>query len=288
MSATPSLVSARGQASEPPSRPPTAARRVRGPPIEIRPSQVHELKLQTQQMQQQTLHLRTQLKRLESQIHSRSSVINQKFDPTREHPHVSPTIHASTIPNLQRNIESAQNTLATLKEQIEDLEADDRMSAIDELEEELKFAFCECARLSRGLHGKQAAAANYARELQEIEFRGSARHQGDLRSLVREVRAGNAALRQKSSAFLLKIEKLNIEDEIAGAQAGGRPAHEVIEDAEVEQAQLSERVNLLAEQMHEEANRHARKIARLGELIQTMKDKIAAKLEQDTESERKQ
>jgi hypothetical protein len=41
---------------------------------------------------------------------------------------------------------------------------------------------------------------------------------GDLRPLVREVRFEIVALREKGRPFQLKIEKLNIEDEIVDEQ----------------------------------------------------------------------
>jgi hypothetical protein len=264
--------------------PSVAVRRV--PSSEIKPAQVHELKLQTQQMRQQTVILRTQLTRLESQIHSKSSIINQRLDPNRDQPQVSPTIHANTIRNLQLNVESARNTLATLKEEIEELESDDRTPAIDELEEELKFSYCEYTRLLQGVQDKKAAAAAYAKELLELELRGAARHLGDLRALVREVRAQNVSLREKANAFQLKIEKLNVEDEIVDAQSGERPEHEILADAQAEHEELKARVTAVVEKMNDEADEHAQKIARLGEIIQAMKDKIAAKLERDTEADR--
>jgi hypothetical protein len=168
--------------------------------------------------------------------------------------------------------------LATLKEQIADAEADDRLTAI----EELKMSYSEYTRLSQGLQEKKAAVARYAKELHEVEFRGSNRHLNDLRVLIREVREENAVLRGKSNAYQLKIEKLNIEDELFESMKKGRPMMEVVEEAEVEQAELTEKLNLVMEVMQRDAVEHAAKVAKLKDIIQEMRNVIAAKLEHST------
>jgi chromosome segregation ATPase len=268
-----------------PSQAPAIVRRLRSSSIDIKPSQIHALKLQTQQMQQQTRVLNTQLKRLEFQIHSQSTLLNQRLDPSLDS-NPSPTIHASTIPNLQREVESARNTLATLKAEIADLEADDQISAVDELEEELKMAYGEYIRLSQGLREKKGAVAVSLRELQEAEAQGSQRRVGEMRALIREMKEENVVLWNKANAYQLKIERLNVEDDIVEALGKGRVIEEVLEEAEEEQKALNEKLKMMEEQMQKEVIEHNQKMGRLSRIIETMKEKIDAKLRRGAEVRR--
>jgi chromosome segregation ATPase len=278
MAASSSSLAPRSQYSELSTRPSSTFSRAQTQGAEIKPSQVHELKLQTQKLQQQTLVLRTQLKRMEYQIHTKTSAINKTFEQASEKPQGSATIHANTIPNLRRNIESARNTLETLWEQIEATEADDRTSCIEELEEELKMTYCEYKRLAQGLQDRNNAVASYTRELQDAEHRAASRHIADLRAMIREARTENAVLRDKGNAYQLKIEKLNIEDRLADCQKTMRPNQDVIDEAQVEQTELTEKIGALDEELRQEAEDHAQNVAKLNDIIQSLKDKIASRL----------
>jgi chromosome segregation ATPase len=217
---------------------------------------------------------------MEYQIHTKTNAINKTFEQASDKPSGSATIHANTIPNLKRNIEGAKNTLAILREQIEATEADDKTSCVEELEEELKMTYCEYKRLARALEERNDAVASYAKELQDAEFRASSRHISELRALIRDTRSENGVLREKANAYQLKIEKLNIEDRLAECQKANRPNQVVISEAEAEQAELDQKIAALGEEMRQEAEDHAQKVAKLNDIIQTLKDRIAARLAQ--------
>jgi chromosome segregation ATPase len=264
--------------SEASTRPPTALAHFRAQDADVKPSEVHDLKLQTQQVQQRTLVLRTQLKRMEFQIHSKTNAINKTFEQASERPQGSHTIHANTIPNLRRNIEGARNALESLREQIEQCDADDRTSAVEELEEETKMTFCEHRRLAEGLQKQTEALGQYTRELQDCEARASPRHIADLRALIRDTRAENATLREKATAYQLKIEKLDIEDRLAQCQKADRSIQEVVNEAERQQAELNDQIRQLSKELQDEEDDHKQNVARLKDIIQSLKDKIAARL----------
>jgi hypothetical protein len=226
-------------------------------------------------MRQQTVTLRGQLTRMEQQIHSKTSAINTVFS---DAPIVSPTIHATTLPNLRRSVEGARNALATLREKIDALEADDAVFAIDELEEELKFAFCESRRLSLGLQEKKAAVARLAQALVAAEATASPRQMADVRVMIKTLREDNAGLRAKSKSYRLKIERLNIEDEIADWQRSARLQAAVVAQANEELAELTAHAENVEGEMERDAAEHTQRIELLQGVIQEMREKIAARL----------
>jgi hypothetical protein len=235
------------------SRPSTAthARQPSRLPTCVKPSQIHELKLQTQQIQQQTVILRTQLKRTQIQINSQTHAINKTFEQSSTETSANTTIHATTIPNLRRNIEAASHTLETLGEQIEGAEKDDKTSTVHELREEVKITYCEYKRLERGLQDKRAEAAFYGKELEEAELRASLAHIKQLRIAIDQVREQNTLLREKATAYQQKIEKIDIETGITQNVATARKTCDVISEVEIKQAETNKVMSRLCEIMAE-------------------------------------
>jgi chromosome segregation ATPase len=263
------------------SRPSTATRaaRVLSRP-DIKPSQIHELKLQTQQIQQQTVILRSQLKRMQVQINSKTSAINKTFEQSSTKATAKTTIHTNTIPNIRRNIEGARNTLETLREQIGAAERDDKTAAVQELEEELKITYCEYQRLARALQDRQNEAAFYAKALEAAEFRASAVHIRELRMSIDQVREQNAILREKANAYQQKIEKMTIENEIVKFEKERRETQDVINEVEVKQADTNRDINRLCERMAGEAERYEEMVAELSQIIEATKARIAQQLQE--------
>jgi chromosome segregation ATPase len=237
--------------------------------------------LQTQQIQQQTLVLRAQLKRTEDQIYTRTNTVNRSFEQGSERPVIPATIHAITIPNLQRHIEAVRNALETLKQQIADLESDDRTSTAQELEEELKMTYCEHQRLLRGLQDKRAVIAAYAKDLRDAESRASSEHVLNQRAQLRSLQSENASLRSKSNAYQLKTQKMQIEMQIGECQRQNRPIQEVINQAEVEQAEMNRELAILRTELEQEARAHRERVAGLLAIINAMRQKIAQRLNQE-------
>jgi vacuolar-type H+-ATPase subunit I/STV1 len=250
---------------------------------DIKPAQIHELKLQTQQIQQQTLLLRTQLRRTEIQINSKTSAINQTFEQSSTEPQTSKSIHKISIPRIRRNIEGARNTLESLKEHIEAADRDDRTSAVQELEEELKMTYCEHQRLSRGLQDRRAEADLYRKQLEESQFRVSGQHIAELRASIRELRAENATLRDKANAYQAKIERMLIEEEILEYQKNRWTPPDVLDQVEADLAETNAQMNKLCEKLDAEAEKYEQTVGELKGIIEEMKKKIAQKLEHDAD-----
>jgi chromosome segregation ATPase len=270
----------RNQAAEVPSRLVVSPIK-QSKPLDIKPSDVYELKLQTQQIQQRTLVLRAQLKRTKDQIHTRTQAINKSFEQGNERPVVPATIHAMTIPNLRRHIVGARHALETLKQQIAELECDDRTSIAAEIEEELKMTYCEYQRLARGLQDKRAVIAACATHLRDAESRASSEHMLNQRAQLRSLQWENASLRSKANSYQLKIEKLQIQLQIGECQKQNRTVQEVINQTEVQQAEMNRQLAVLRGQLDQEAAAHREKVAQLLDVINVMRQKITDWLDQE-------
>lgn len=245
---------------------------------EIRPSQIHELKLQTQQLRQQTIILKSQLKRTEFQISSKTSAINKTFEQSSDKPQGSGTIHAHTITNLKKNISGARNTLQKLKEQIEAATNDDKTSLVEELEEELKMTYCEYQRHAKTLQDVKAEAAYFDKQLEEAEFRASQPHINELRAAIKETKLENASLRDKANAYQVKLEKIDIEAQIQGYQQKRVPPQKVMDQLEIDRAEQNQRMKELCDELNAEQEQHEQNIAELTQILDEMRDKISQKL----------
>jgi vacuolar-type H+-ATPase subunit I/STV1 len=267
--------------SDPISRPTTSTRTKRAAPPqpEIKPSQIHDLKLLTQQYQQQTKLLRTQLKRTQIQINAKTLTINKTFEQSGNSPTTSKTIHEHTIENLARNIEGAKNTLDKLREEIDLAERDDRTSTVEELEEDLKMTFCEYQRLVQ-LHQQKTIEAQYfKKELADCEYRVSNEHVGELRAVIRTTRAENASLRDKSNAYQVKLEKIRIEAEIFDNHDRNIASQDVLDQVELNRAENNRRLNELCSELNEDAEKHDQNVSELMSIVEEMKQKIADRLD---------
>jgi chromosome segregation ATPase len=259
------------------SRPTTSSRtkRVPVPQPDIKPSQIHDLKLLTQQYQQEARLLRTQLKRTQIQINSKTSVINKTFEQSGNTPTGSKTIHEHTIENLTRNIAGAKNTLDILRVDIDQAEKDDRTSSVEELEEELKMTYCEYQRLVELLQRKKTEAQYFEKELAASEYRVSNEHVAELRADIRVTRAENASLRDKANAYQIKIEKIRIEAEIVDNIERNISTQDVLDQVDITRAENNRRLNELCNELNEDAEKHDQNLTELLDIVEEMKQKIA-------------
>ena len=229
-------------------------------------------------MRQQITMLRSQLKRTEYKITAKTSAINRTFEKGQDRTKNSATIHANTIPNLQRNIERNKNTLETLREQIYAAENDDRTSMVEELEEELKMTYCEYQRGVRLLKEKKAENQFYDEQLGEAEFRASPQHVSDLRASIKATREENASLREKANAYQVKIEKIQIEHEIFNYHEQKMKHDRVMAKIKAETEEKNQRLQELTQELNEDQAKHQRAIAELTEIVESIKQKITEKL----------
>ena len=245
-------------------------------------NQIHQLKLQTQQIKHQTKVLRTQLKRTEFKISSHTNSINKTFEQSSEKPPAI-TNHTNTIVYLKQNLDGAQNTLDTLKEQVKEAENDDKSSLVDELEEELKITYCEYRRLVRDLQEKKAEANHYDRQLNEVEYRASNQHISELKAAIRDIRAQNSGLRDKAQAYQVKIEKIKIEQNIKKHQDEKVDLKTTQNNIELEITDLHDKINALCDELNKEAEQHDQNVAELTNIIEEMRMKIIKRLNEKDE-----
>lgn len=261
------------------SRPGTRQGVLRSQQSDLKPAQVHELKLQTQQIKQQTKILKTQLKRTEFQISSHTNSINKTFEQSSEKPQTT-TNHANTILYLKQNIEGAKHTLESLKDQVKEAENDDKTSTVEELEEELKITYCEYKRLARTLQDRKAEANHYDRELSEAESRASNQHINELKAAIRDLRSQNASLRDKSRAYQVKIEKIKIDQQIKEHQDQRVDLATTLKNIDQEKTDLNTAMDEICKELNAEADQFDQNVDELTKIIEEMKMKIINRLKE--------
>ena len=271
------------------SRPGTRQGVLRSQQSDLKPAQVHELKLQTQQIKQQTKILKTQLKRTEFQISSHTNSINKTFEQSSEKPQTT-TNHANTILYLKQNIEGAKHTLESLKDQVKEAENDDKTSTVEELEEELKITYCEYKRLARTLQDRKAEANHYDRELSEAaaevhnfkpeSSRASNQHINELKAAIRDLRSQNASLRDKSRAYQVKIEKIKIDQQIKEHQDQRVDLATTLKNIDQEKTDLNTAMDEICKELNAEADQFDQNVDELTKIIEEMKMKIINRLKE--------
>ena len=182
-------------------------------PREIRPSEIHEYRMKTLQIQNQIKLQRTQLNRLKDKIAQKTEAINKTVSKSSEKPESS-TIHDTTINQVEKSIRGAENTLETLREEYEKAQEDDRSAAYKETEEELKITYLEYDRLQGDIQSAKEEAQQSEKRLREIDQKAGSEHAAELKSIINRNRATNHSLREKWEAYQTKLLKLKIEEKI--------------------------------------------------------------------------
>ena len=90
----------------------------------IKPSDIYELKVKTQQINLKIRQLKTQINRFNDRMANNATA--------------TPSKHTNSIPQFKRSATAAENRLDSLHEQIEEARVDDKVFLVKELEEEKK------------------------------------------------------------------------------------------------------------------------------------------------------
>jgi inhibitor of KinA sporulation pathway (predicted exonuclease) len=251
---------------------------------DTKPSDIYELRLQTQRAVARTRRLRTHEQRIQQRIQSSTSAINKTLEQQTEEPSVVIS-HANSVPQLRRSLDVAEHRLAALQEQIEQTREHDKTYIVKELEEEIKIIYSECQRLSREFQQAKVDGAQVSASLEEAERVASPQRLAELRAEVREAAEDNATLRDKTIAYFTKSERAAAEFRIMDHQIGKVRAQVTI-------AALTEELEELGRQTAEEVQaldrgkaEQRRKLAMLRDVIEEQKQKIAATLAQRAESD---
>ena len=240
---------------------------------EIKPSDVHELKLKTQQILLKTRQLRTQLNRLNDKITAKTNAINKTFE-QQSGPAPIVTNHSNSVPQLQRSVELAENTLASLKEEIEAAYQDDKTFIVKELEEEVKLAYCENQRLSQEAKEARHQSNDTNKLLRDATYKASNQNLQELRSSIREIQEANASLLDKSVAYSSKNEKLRVDQTIVENEQNKVPHQKAIDDANKKKEESAEKINKKTEKIEKIKKEHQEKIDELNKIIQQQKQVI--------------
>lgn len=253
---------------------------------EIKPAQVYELKLKTQQIQQQTRQMRTQLSRAQDKIVAQTNAINKTFEQQSDASSIV-TNHANTVPQLQRSVESAQNTLAELKQDIEQAKRDDKTFFVRELQEEVKIIYCEFSRLNQQIEDGNEEAQKLSQARENAEYRCSQKNYQNLRAQIAELQDSINSLRDKTNAYKSKTAKIEAGNRFNDETAQKKTPQQIKKEYEEKNKKINDDITNLDKQLAEEKDEHAKQIAELEQIIEQMRQKIVDKLNNPGEEEDK-
>jgi hypothetical protein len=244
---------------------------------EIKPSDIHELKVKTQRLILKTRRGRTQLGRIEDLIAARENAINKTHEQQTEVPAVS-VDHSTTIGHLQRSTSCAENALAALKEELHKVLHHDKTFIVKELEEEGKIAYCENLRLNQRLRDSKAEAAHSAHLLQVASYRASPQNAADLDSLIRATRAANSELRDKSVAYASKTQRIEIERLIIEHQKNGVAVDSTVAGGKSKHQSTCEKIKQKRAELVQEKADFEGKLAELERIVEDQRAMIVEHL----------
>lgn len=240
---------------------------------DIKPANVHELKLKTQQILLKTRQLRTQVNRINDRITSETNAINRTFEQQTDNAPVSLS-HDNSLKQLNRSVQSAENTLQNLREEIEKIRYNDKTYIVNELREEVKLAYCENQRLNQELQQRNSENSDVDKQLQEASKKASNSYINELKNKIKEIKAINIDLRDKADAYRAKRAKLLIEQTIAGHQEKKVNTQTIIDEANTKNEETAKSNNQTAEELKSSKKEYEEKVAELQDLIDKQRQKI--------------
>jgi chromosome segregation ATPase len=184
------------------------------------------------------------------------------------------TNHTNTIPQLKRSLDGAENTLASLREEIETVREHDKTYIVKEFEEEVKIVYSEYQRLCAEQLDAQVRAAKTAAVLGEAEGRVSAQRLSELRKEVRDLREQNASLRDKAVAYYTKHEKLIAEYTIRDNESKRVPNQKALQDIADQQEEVNGRIAQEVQVFEQRKAEHRQKISELRRILEDQKKKF--------------
>ena len=257
---------------------------------EIKPSDVYEIKMKTQQLVQLTRQTRTQLSRAQDKINSQTNAINKTFEQQSDTPPVA-TNHANTVPQLQRSVESAQNTVDSLTADIEKAKNDDKTFNVRELQEEVKIIYCEYTRLENEINDGQEEAKSLEQARSKAEHKCTQKYQTNLKNQLNELSQQIVDLRDKSNAYASKNAKIEADNQLAkeaseSKQGGSKNAKQNNQNNqntsktnyEEKKKNIQDEIDSLTQKLDESHEEHVKNIQELRGIIEEMKGKISEQL----------
>lgn len=239
----------------------------------IKPSDVYELKLQTQQIQQKTTQMKTKLSRINDIITIQTNAINKTYEQQAETPPISQT-RQSSVAILRRSVESAQNTLNQLQLDIEKAKKCDKTNYVRELQEEVRIVYCEHQRLTIELQDAKIEAHHSTQLCQEGERRVSSQFHNEYKEKIRDLQNTNASLRAKAVAYQSKKAKLEMEKQIEQHQQKKKPVDETIDESKAHQQELKDQLSSKVNDLQAQREEYEQKEQELRAIIEEQRQKI--------------
>lgn len=247
------------------------------PTREIKPAQIHEMRMKTLQIQNQIKLQRTQLNRLKDKITSKTEAINRTVNQKSEDTE-SKTIHQVTTVQLQRSIEAAENRLENIQTELEKAQYDDRTACYQEVEEELKVTFLEYDRIQGDITSSRDEARHCEDRLKATDARASQRHITDLELAIDQIKAANAALREKWNAYQIKMHKMNIETRIVKNREEGKNGDVTLKEADKEANAVVRKLEKLDDELAREEAHYHKHVEEIMEIIDNQRRRIVEHL----------
>lgn len=232
----------------------------------IKPVNLHEIRLQILTMQEQTKKNRSIIARTTQKIDSNTTMINKTFEQSAEGPAGSSN-HKNTIPMLKRSLEGSQSHLNDVEEQIEKAKVDDKYWIAKELEQEVAVAYIEMKRIQEDFANQKAVQNHFEAIFRDASAIQSSEHISQLRQAIRETKEANASYRDKLSAYQKKKAKIQIEFTLHDNKDSNKPSRQIIEEAEIEQAEDNQKLQQNCDQMRQMELDYQEKVNRLEEII---------------------
>jgi chromosome segregation ATPase len=217
--------------------------------------------------------LRTHQVRVEHRILANTNAINKTLEQQSDEPSVV-TNHTNTIPQLKRSLDGAENTLMSLREEIETVREHDKTYIVKEFEEEVKMVYSEYQRLCNEQQIAQAQAASTAAKLAEAEARVSAQRLAELRKEVRDLREQNATLRDKAVAYYTKRKKLMAEYTIRDNETNKVPNQKAVQEISDKIEEINGQIAQEVQAFEQKKAEHRQKITELRQILENQKKKF--------------
>lgn len=260
-------------------------------PREVHPSEIHEYRMKTLQIQNQIKLQRTQLNRLKDKIAQKTEAINKTVSKSNERPESS-TIHDTTTKQVEKSIRAAENTLSTLNEQKDKALEDDRYASYLETEEELKVTYLEYDRLQSDIQNAKEEAQQTEKRLREIDQRAGSEHAAELKAIINQNRETSKSLRGKWEAYQTKLLKLQIEEAIynyknpqdnknqannKNQQKNNKQKNDsppLVLDAQKEADEIQQEINRLKNKLNKKQAHYQKHVEELIEIIDNQRRRI--------------
>lgn len=239
---------------------------------QIKPAEIHEMRLNTQKVLQQNRLLKAQLNRLKVRINTTTKNINKTVSNTRDvqYEHTNENI----CRHLCESIQNAQQTIDALEAQIDERLNDDRTALVDELETELKIAYGEYMRLYDITHTKNTSNADLQKRLLEACQRCSKRHSKELDRIIIDTKEANKQLQDKVDAYNKRTDKIKI-DRVINERAQRGVSHKyamiMIDDTKKNR---TEKYNTIVTSLNNEMDQYNSNVDMLIDMIEQKRQRI--------------